>query len=254
VTGRRVSLDACAEIVRRGDPERFAATMAAPLAARRVMLPIYAFNVEVARAPWVSPEAMIGELRLQWWRDALEEIAHGAEPRRHEVVTPLSEALSPNLAAKLDALVAARRWDLYSEPFEDDAHFLEYTERTGGVLTESVAAALSAPTDSLSDFRSVGQSSAIAKFFVASAELTARGKQVFVGDPKAFVERHARGAWSRLTSVLPKVKRHPAAFETFAAEFLLKRALIDPQSVLDGTLQASQFRTRFRLLRASLGV
>ena len=35
--------------------------MAAPVAARRVLFPLYAFNVEVARAPWVTQEAMIAE-------------------------------------------------------------------------------------------------------------------------------------------------------------------------------------------------
>ena len=72
-----MSLNACAAIVERGDPERFMAAMAAPVEARRVLFPLYAFNVEVARAPWVTEEPMIAEMRLQWWRDALEEIAHG---------------------------------------------------------------------------------------------------------------------------------------------------------------------------------
>ena len=53
--------------------------MAAPVEARRVLFPLYAFNVEVARAPWVTSEPMIGEMRLQWWRDALEEIARGPD-------------------------------------------------------------------------------------------------------------------------------------------------------------------------------
>ena len=47
-------LTACAELVARADPSRFRATMAAPVAARRVLFPIYAFNTEVARAPWVT--------------------------------------------------------------------------------------------------------------------------------------------------------------------------------------------------------
>ena len=38
-----MSLDACAEIVQRGDPDRFAAVMAAPTAARARLFPLYAF-------------------------------------------------------------------------------------------------------------------------------------------------------------------------------------------------------------------
>ena len=76
--GFDADLIACADIVRRADPARFQAAMAAPVAARSVLFPIYAFNVEVARAPWVTSEPMIAEMRLQWWVDALEEIARAA--------------------------------------------------------------------------------------------------------------------------------------------------------------------------------
>lgn len=86
-------LIACAQLVERGDPDRFAATMAAPVEARKVLFPVYAFNVEVSRAPWVTQEAIIAEMRLQWWTDALEEIASGGLVRRHEVVTSLAHVL-----------------------------------------------------------------------------------------------------------------------------------------------------------------
>ena len=61
-----MSLQACANLVARADPERFAAAMAAPLAARAVLLPVYAASIEVARAPWLTQEPMIAEMRLQW--------------------------------------------------------------------------------------------------------------------------------------------------------------------------------------------
>ena len=60
-----MSLQACAELVERGDPDRFLATMAAPVALRATLFPLYAFNVEIARAPWVTQEPMIAEMRLQ---------------------------------------------------------------------------------------------------------------------------------------------------------------------------------------------
>ena len=59
---------ACAGLVERGDPDRFRTVMAAPLAARPVMFTLYALNVEVARAPWVTKEAMMIQLiqRAPW--------------------------------------------------------------------------------------------------------------------------------------------------------------------------------------------
>ena len=103
-----MSLQACANLVARADPERFAAAMAAPLAARAVLLPIYAASIEVARAPWVTQEPMIAEMRLQWWRDVFQEIEAG-RPRKHEVVDALAPVLGPRGAEALDAMVLARR-------------------------------------------------------------------------------------------------------------------------------------------------
>ena len=51
-------LDACASLVAKGDPDRFSALLASPIDVRPVMLPIYAFNLEVSRAPWLTEEAM----------------------------------------------------------------------------------------------------------------------------------------------------------------------------------------------------
>ena len=95
-------MTACAALVEKADPDRFAAVMAGPLAARLVLFPIYAFNVEVARAPWVTQEPMIAEMRLQWWRDALEEIAEGRAVRRHRVA---AAGLHPHAGVQ-----CGRRW------------------------------------------------------------------------------------------------------------------------------------------------
>ena len=49
-----MSVEACAALVARGDPDRFLSAMAAPVAARAVLFPLYAFNLEVAKAPWLT--------------------------------------------------------------------------------------------------------------------------------------------------------------------------------------------------------
>ncbi len=94
-------LSACAAIIERADPLRFRASMAAPVAARRVLFPLYAFNIEVARAPWVTQETMIAEMRLQWWRDVCDEIANRGVVRRHDVLDEpafLDEGVVPGVA------------------------------------------------------------------------------------------------------------------------------------------------------------
>ena len=120
-----MSLQACANLVARADPERFSAVMAAPLGARAVLLPIYAAAAEVARAPWITKEPVIAEMRLQWWRDVFEEIDE-CKVRKHEVVEPLAKILTPKGAQSLDTMALARRWDIYKEGFDNPETLLRH--------------------------------------------------------------------------------------------------------------------------------
>ena len=65
--------------------------MAAPPAARPGLLALYAFNLEIARAPWVVSEPMLAEIRLQLVaRRRSPRSTTALPPRRHEVVEPLA--------------------------------------------------------------------------------------------------------------------------------------------------------------------
>ena len=244
-----MSLQACADLVAKGDPDRFAAAMAAPVPAREKLLPIYAFNVEVARAPWVASEPMIGEMRLQWWRDALEEIAEGKGVRQHEVTTPLASVLDGEGARLLDKLIAARRWDLHPDAFEDDGHFNEYLDATGGGLMWAAGRALDGTDEAA--FREVGRASALANLFLAVPELEARGRKPVVdGRPEA-LRALAEAALDRLQKLrLPKTGQ-AALLAGWRATALLRRVVEDPRRVADGTLAESEFRRRFGLIKAS---
>lgn len=244
-----MSLNACAELVARADPDRFLAAMAAPQQARRVLLPLYAFNVEVARAPWVTQEPMIAEMRLQWWRDALEEIAQGGPVRRHEVVTPLAEVLDPDGARLLDELVAARRWDIYRDPFADAAAFEAYLEDTTGTLTWAAARALGAADEAA--VRSIARASGLANWFLAIPALEAAGRVPLVdGRPEAVQALAAEGLQGLRTRASRAAR--PALLATWRAKTLLRQAQTDPARVADGTLGQSEFQRRASLLWRSL--
>jgi phytoene/squalene synthetase len=248
-----MTLQACADLVRRGDPDRFAAAMAGPVEARKVLFPLYAFNLEVARAPWVASEPMIGEMRLQWWRDALEEIAKGGPVRRHEVTTPLGEVLDAEAARLLDRGVAARRWDLYREPFGDGAHFGEYLEATGGTLMWVAARALGAAEDARGEVTALGRAAALARFLQAVPELEARGRVPLVDGRAEAVRALAEGALAELPRrvALPGLGR-AALLEGWQARPLLVRAARDPAAVAEGRLALSEFRKRLGLFLAAL--
>ena len=238
-------LTACAALVERGDPDRFAAVMAAPVVARGPLFALYACNLEVARAPWVTQESMIAEMRLQWWRDALEEIAGGGPVRRHEVVTPLARVLTPDGARRLDALVAARRWDIYRDPFEDEPAFWRYLEDTGGALMEVAAGVPGA-----GPAREIGTAAALASFFQAVPELEARGRVPLVDGRPGAVARLARAGLDRLNGA--GRLRHPAVIAAWQARALLRLAVAEPERVKDGALRVSEFRRRAGLLWAGL--
>jgi len=130
-----MSVDACAALVQSADPVRFRAAMTAPMPLRGDLMVLYAFNVEVSRAPWVTQEPMIAHMRLQWWIDALKEIESGTA-RRHEVVTPLCELATRHRLdlTGLARLVEARGFDIERAPHENRDEFLSYIKRTYACL------------------------------------------------------------------------------------------------------------------------
>ncbi|MXQ06924.1 squalene/phytoene synthase family protein [Alphaproteobacteria bacterium GH1-50] len=242
-----MSLQACADIVRQGDPDRFRAAMAAPVEARRALFPLYAFNVEVARAPWVTEEAMIAEMRLQWWRDVLEEIGRGGDVRRHEVATPLAEVvrgagLDPET---LDAGIAARRWDIYRDPFEDEAHFLDYVAKTGGGLMWASARALGASEDDEAVIRDVGIAMALANWFLAIPALEARGRRPLAdGRADAVARLAAEEGLARLDSARSRSfgPAVPALRAAWLARPILSTVARNPKRVASGGFEPSEFR------------
>jgi phytoene/squalene synthetase len=252
-----MSLAACAALVERADPDRFRATLAAPPGARPVLLPLYAFNVEVSRAPWVTEEPMIAEMRLQWWRDALEEIGAGRPPRAHEVVTALAPLLDPQAAQTLDRAVAARRWDIYKDPFEDEAHFAEYLDATSGHLMWTVARALGAPAETEPVVRDFAWGAGLAAFLRAIPELEARGRKPLPDGRPGAVQTLAREGLARIARArrsrhgLPR-EAAPALYAGWQAARILQQAAADPTRVAQGALGLSEFSSRARLLAVGL--
>lgn len=244
-----MTVEACAALVERGDPDRFAAVMAAPVAARPRLWPLYAFNLEVARAPWVTKEPMIAEMRLQWWRDVVAD----PHPRAHPVAGPLhSLILAANLPAEvLDGLIAARRWDVYRDAFADRAAFDAYLEATAGGLMWLAARALGAPAAAEIPVRAHGWATGLANFLRAVPDLEQRGRLPLVdGRPEAMralatdgleMIAQARSGRQQIGSGAPALL---AGWQTHA---LLRQVQADPMVVAEGRMALSEFSRRGRL-------
>ncbi len=246
-------LHACAQIVERGDPERFVAAMAAPVTAREVLFPLYAFNVEVSRAPWVTQEPMIAQMRLQWWLDVLDEIASGGFVRRHEVVTPLAQALAGVDVTRLRAAVDARERDLERAPFEDEAALLDYLEKTTGGVALTAMQALGASPDTIDAALPHARGAALVRYLQAVPELETRGKLPLPDGRGEALSRLAQAQLDQMPRSLRALRRSfgpaGAALREFAqARPLLQLVARDPAAVGEGRLTLSEFQRRWRLL------
>lgn len=107
----------CEALAREGDPDRYFAALFAPAEARPHLFALYAFSLEVGRIREAVSQSLAGEIRLQWWRDAL-----GGEARGDVAANPVAAALDETIRrfdlprAALVALVDARTHDLYDDP------------------------------------------------------------------------------------------------------------------------------------------
>ena len=88
-------------------------------------------------------EPLAGELRLQWWTDAIEGEARG-DVRGHPVAAALIDAIrrAPLPRAVLTALLEARRIDLYDDPLGSLADYAARAEAIEGARIALGAQAL----------------------------------------------------------------------------------------------------------------
>ncbi|MDO5757139.1 MAG: squalene/phytoene synthase family protein [Rhodobacterales bacterium] len=245
----------CAGIVQRGDPDRFRAAMAAPVSARPVLFPIYAFNVEVSRAPWMTQEPLIAQMRLQWWRDALDEIVQGGRVRRHEVVTPLAAVLDADGAALLDELIKARHWDIARDPFDDEAHLTDYLEKTSGNLMLAAARALGRADPAV--VMDAGYAAGLANWLRAIPALENAGRVPLLDGRPEGVRALAENGLRRLRAARAgragvTVAARPALLAAWQAGHLLRRAAAHPELVAAGGLEPSPIRSSLTLLARSM--
>ncbi|MCY4293012.1 MAG: squalene/phytoene synthase family protein [Roseovarius sp.] len=246
---------ACASIVERGDPDRFRATMASSAKARERLFPIYAFNVEVSRVTWMTREAMIAEMRLQWWREALCKIRNGDSVGRHEIATSLADVLDRRGAELLDELVEARKWDIHREPFAGMDAMQDYLRSTSGNLMVAAARALGdCVEESASD---AGFGMGIAGWLCAVPALIGSGRHPLVDASPDSIRSLANTGLSALEKAR-KTGAGKTAFPAMLAAWksapVLRMAVKSPERALDGRLGLSPVAGRLSLIaKAALG-
>ncbi|SLN55877.1 phytoene/squalene synthase family protein [Oceanibacterium hippocampi] len=138
----------CASLVRDGDHDRYLCGLFVPDALRPRYFAALAFNLELARIREQVSEPMLGLIRLQWWREAIEAL-DGGRIRGHPVVEALAASgLHGTVgSAPLLAQIEARKRDLEPEPSADEGALVDYARATGGGLARMMLAAVEAADD-----------------------------------------------------------------------------------------------------------
>ena len=127
----------CIEMVRAADPDRYLSALFAPAHLRPHLFALYAFNHELARVAENVREPMLGAIRLEWWRETLEQ-AKAGKPRNHVVGQALAQTFAAT-ALPLDlceSLIAARSFDSSPDFFPDFAALENYAAATSGTLMQ----------------------------------------------------------------------------------------------------------------------
>lgn len=135
------------DTVKAKDPDRYRSALLAKRDISSALLTFYAFHYELARIPEYVSESMIGAIRYQWWREAVDEIYTGKPVRKHEVSTPLAAVLLDFKVSRfwIDGLIDGRERDLDPRPFANIEDAREYCLATSGKLIQ-IAAQITAPS------------------------------------------------------------------------------------------------------------
>ncbi|NQV79739.1 MAG: squalene/phytoene synthase family protein [Alphaproteobacteria bacterium] len=183
----------CAQELRQQDPDRYLVCTLLPPAGRRIALALFALDLELARIRDAVSEPMLGEMRLQFWRDTLTGVA-GGEVRAHPVAQALAAAMAKETVAKdmplagLLGLVDARARDLDETPMTDLAELSAYASATAGALNVVLLSTLGIDDpDAAAAVRAAGTGWVLVGFMQALPRHLARRRMPI---PEEILNRH----------------------------------------------------------------
>ncbi|MDO9384639.1 MAG: squalene/phytoene synthase family protein [Hyphomicrobiaceae bacterium] len=119
-------------------PDYYITALLAPADLRDDLVTLAAFWGDTGRVALTVGEDMLGEIRLQWWRDAL---LPSAAASGHPIADAMRAVIEKRKldAGDVDGLLDARCEELRRLPFESEAGFDGYLARTDGALLRLAA-------------------------------------------------------------------------------------------------------------------
>jgi NADH dehydrogenase [ubiquinone] 1 alpha subcomplex assembly factor 6 len=176
------------DMVRSQDRARYLTTLYAPQILRPKLWALHAFNIELARVREQVSEPVLGEIRLAWWRGAVDGV-YGGVARAHPVIAAmllLPDAVPQSL---LDEMIDGRLTDVSDGALADLGALNDYAQQTGGAQNVAAAYVLGVTNEvTLGAVRDVGTAwsltgilravqfqARLGKVFLPDAELAALG-------------------------------------------------------------------------------
>ena len=194
---------------------------------------LMAANIEISRAPWISGESLISEIRLRWWLEAIEEIESGKAVRRHFVTSPLEDILNRSQTKLIKKNITARSWDINTDPHLNEKELFNYIDCTSGNIW-AVAAELLGGSQKIG--RLLGNAIGVVQYCKASNEFTERGRAPFPKPEEEIIENFLQWGKIQLEEGLFEVEKLPwpkNAIRRFVwdTSFYLKQFLKKPDYI-----------------------
>lgn len=235
----------CSAQARAADHDRWLCSLFAPEAARRDLWALLAFNAEIARTREVVREPMLGQIRLQWWREAIAE-AYDGNVRAHQVMAPLADAIRRRRPPRerFETLLDSRLRDLDDQPFDSLPALEAYGAATSGTLSLLMLDLLDVDDESARQAAgAIGTAWALVGLARATPHLAARRRlmlprdllgdinpeSLFTGRPDARLAEVLRAVLDRASALLVEARRHRRAVPPAALPALLPARVLDQQ-------------------------
>lgn len=246
-----------ASFLREADRDRYFASLLLKPAERDAVQALYAFSADVASIRDRAREPAAGEIRLQWWVDAIKGAGHG-NVRQNPLAAALLDALSAHRlpTGPLLRLLAARRFDLYQDPMPDVPSFEGYAGETVSVLYQFAAMVLNGGDEVetgdaaghlgvahalVGHLRAFGFNASTGRIFLPMSIFSANG----VTDGEILAGQESEGLFAALAQIADLAAEHIGAADSATRRLPRRlRPAFAPLALLRGQLKRATATSR----------
>ncbi len=270
---------ACLSLLREGDRDRYLCALLTPETRRGPIAALYAFNLEIARIRDLVSEPMMGEIRMQWWKDLIGGQQQG-DSAGHPVAAALVQTIEDHALPRqtLINMIEARQFDLYDDPMPDRNTFEGYAGETACALIQLATLILDAENSVTS--AAVAGHAGVAQLTAGTLQLMPRHRtrgQLYVPaeiltaaglDRGSFLECKNASAVAAVVEAFAAVGREhlkkaregidtiaPSCFAAFLpvaiTDMVFDRAETAGPAVLDTPVHVAQWRRQIRFWNAA---